>query len=631
MISSTSVDRILQTVRVEDVVSDFVKLRKRGVNLLGLCPFHNEKTPSFTVSPVKGIYKCFGCGKSGGAVNFIMDIESISYPDALRYLASKYNIEIEETEQTESEKRIKDDRESLHIVLSAAQKFFSNELENGNQGKTIAMPYFRERGLLNKTIQQFQLGWSINEKDAFANWAITNGYNKELILKAGLAIEKEDGTLLDRFRERVMFPIHNPSGKIAGFGGRILRSHTKEAKYINSPETEVYNKSRILYGYYQARKAIRQNDSCVLVEGYMDVLSMHQAGVEYVVASSGTSLTEEQLSLIKRQTDHVIFFFDGDEAGKKAAVRALEMALQLEMNPRVAVLPPEHDPDSFAKVNDKEAIEDFLKNESLDFLNFQLSLLPEDTFKDPVRKTEAVRNLLKSIVLIKDSLKTAFYIKELGKKVDLEEQLLYEELRRLQIGHIRKQNNTEDPQLPKKEAVRQEAKPQINWQERYIIKMLLQFWDKPFEEEENVGKHITERLEDIEWKDPYCEIIFNKYYHSLREGFPMPQWQEFLKEETGKELQEFVSNLLVEAHSLSPNWQKLLGRPVDAPGDNISVEINNCLLHLELRKIQYLIGLNREEMKTTQDEEGVSELLELDKHLSEMKKKIAAELGLILL
>ncbi|MDQ3072248.1 MAG: DNA primase, partial [Bacteroidota bacterium] len=364
----------MHATQIEEVIGDFLHLKKRGANLLGLCPFHDEKTPSFTVSPSKEIFKCFGCGKAGNSVAFIMEHEQFTYPEALRYLAAKYNIEIEET-RSEVALEQQTQRESLHIVLAGAQKYFADLMKEDGEGKDVGLAYFKERRLSTATLQDFGLGWSPTGRDTFTQWALKSGYQREYIVNTGLAIETESGVLLDRFRERVMFPIYNLTGKVIGFGGRIVRSNAKEAKYINSPETEVYNKSTALYGLSQAKKVLRQQDSCILVEGYMDVLTMYQAGITNVVASSGTSLTEDQLRLIKRFTNNLTLFFDGDDAGRKAAMRAIDMALSQEMNVKIALLPKEEDPDTFTRDKGTDEIRRYLTENAFGFIQFKTQYL----------------------------------------------------------------------------------------------------------------------------------------------------------------------------------------------------------------------------------------------------------------
>jgi DNA primase len=631
MISPESVDRIINAARIEEVVSDYVKLRKRGINLLGLCPFHNEKTPSFTVSPVKGIFKCFGCGKSGNSVGFIMEHEHMTYPEALRYLAGKYHIDIEESAPDPALQQQQSERESQYILLAAAQKFFADQLWNTEEGKTIGLSYFKERDLSNKTIEEFGLGWGPIDRQALTAWAEKNSYSKELLIKTGLSVEGREGQYFDRFHERVMFPIHNLSGKVIGFGGRIIRSNDKVAKYINSPETEIYNKSKSVYGMFQAKKAIRQQDSAILVEGYMDVLSMHQAGLENVVASSGTSLTEDQLGMIKRFTDNVIFLFDGDEAGKKASVRALDMALGLEMNPRVVTLPAEHDPDSFARAHDQDYIQDYLQKEGKDFLFFRLSLLTPEQREDPLKKAAAARELLEAILLLKDNLKRAFYIKEIEKALGLDERFLYEELRRMQIGNYRKELQENKDQIPMPlppmpQQPVQDYRPVK--QERHIIKLLLQFGKNEWMGEQPVAEHILAELEEIELEDEDCRKILEYYLEMYNNGI-VPEPAHFLNTEDTK-LQQTVINLLEEKHVLNERWTEFIGRPIPGPEDNYRSEVRFSLLHLKLRKIQQLILENQKQLKSAPEEE-VEVLLLVKRELDALKQQIGKELGAIIL
>jgi DNA primase len=628
MISPESVDRIINAARIDEVVSDFVKLRKRGVNMLGLCPFHNEKTPSFTVSPVKGIFKCFGCGKSGNSVGFIMEHENLGYPDALRYLAQKYNIDIEESTPDPEHLQKQSERESQYILLAAAQKFFAHELLNSQEGKTIGLSYLRERELSDKTIADFGLGWAPIQRNSLTLWAEKNAHSAELLVKTGLCAEGREGGLYDRFHERVMFPIYNLSGKVTGFGGRIIRSDSKEAKYINSPETEIYNKSQSLYGFFQAKKAIRQQDAAVLVEGYMDVLSLHQAGIENAVASSGTSLTEEQLRLIKRFTENVTFFFDGDEAGRKASIRAIDMALSLEMNPRVASLPSEHDPDSFARAFDKEYIENFLAREGKDFLQFRLSLTPPEERQDPLKKATLARELLESVLRLKDQLQRAFYIKEIEKTLGLEEKFLYEELRRMQISHYRAEHKEEItiPSPPSRPII--EPFTGSTTQERQIIKLLIRFGSQMMDEESTVAAHILNEVNELELEDPVCRQVVEIFNNSIEEGF-IPHEEIFLQN-PDTALQQSMINLLSERHVLNDRWKEFIGRPVPGPEDNFRTEIRYVLLHLRLRKIQQLITDNQKELKESTPE-GTEMLLLVKKELDNLKLEIGRELGTIIL
>ena len=390
MIPQDTIMSILDTVRIEEVVGDFVSLKRRGANLIGVCPFHKEKTPSFIVSPAKGIFKCFGCGKAGDSVRFIMEHEHYSYPEALRFLAQKYGIIIEEKEQTPEEMVAQNERERMFNVNSFAQQYFSSIMKTDDEGLAIGMSYFRERGFRDAIIDKFQLGYCLNQRDAFIQHAIKNGYSKELLLKVGLASGNEERTY-DKYQGRVIFPIHNLTGKVIGFGARILSGDKTKAKYLNSPESEIYNKSQTLYGIYFAKSEISRLDNCILVEGYADVLSMHQAGIENTVASSGTSLTTEQIRLISRYTKNVTVLYDGDSAGIHAALRGTDMILEEGMNVRIVVLPPDEDPDSFVQHNPIEVVRDYIANNAKDFISFKTQLLLKDAQNDPIKRAEVLK------------------------------------------------------------------------------------------------------------------------------------------------------------------------------------------------------------------------------------------------
>jgi DNA primase len=403
LIPKFTIDKIIDAARVEDVIGDFITLKKRGSNLLGLCPFHGEKSPSFTVSPAKGIYKCFGCSKSGTAVNFIMDHESLSYPEALKYLANKYGIEVVEKEVTNEEKAQQNEKESLYIVMQYAQKYFTDLLLNDDLGRSIGLGYFTERGFSQATIDKFQLGYSSDERRKFSETAVKNSYKPEYLVKTGMSILSNnhvDGNpitvtdIFDRYTGRVMFPIHNITGKVIGFGGRILTNDKKQAKYINSPQTDIYDKSKTLYGLFQAKKTIIQEDTCFLVEGYTDVISMHQSGIENVVASSGTSLTVEQIKLIHRFTKNITILYDGDLAGIKASFRGIDLILEEGMNVRVLLFPDGDDPDSYSKKVTNDEFKAFIKSNSKDFIAFKTSLLYQEAENDPIKRAELIKDIV---------------------------------------------------------------------------------------------------------------------------------------------------------------------------------------------------------------------------------------------
>ncbi len=445
MIDQATIDRILDAAQIVDVVSEFVTLRKRGVNYVGLCPFHNEKTPSFSVSPAKGLCKCFSCGKGGNVVHFIMEHEQMSYYEALKYLAKKYGIEIKERELTNEEKAAQSTRESMFVVNNFARDYFHDTLKNNPEGRSIGMSYFRQRGFRDDIIEKFQLGYSVESRDAFAKEGIKKGYQKEFMVKTGLCLESEDGRLYDRFWGRVMFPVHTLSGKVVAFGGRVLSSQTKKVtmKYVNSPESEIYHKSNELYGIFFAKQSIVKQDRCFLVEGYTDVISMHQSGIENVVASSGTSLTPGQIRLIHRFTNNITVLYDGDMAGIKASIRGIDMLLEEGMNIKVCLLPDGDDPDSFARKHNATEFQDFIQKNESDFIRFKTNLLMEEAGKDPIKRAELIADIVRSISVIPEAIVRDVYIKECGSSLHVEDKLLVSEVAKLRENQAIKQAERE--------------------------------------------------------------------------------------------------------------------------------------------------------------------------------------------
>ena len=439
MIDRKTIEQIMDVAKVEEVVGDFVALRKRGVNMIGLCPFHNEKTPSFTVSPAKNLWKCFGCGKGGKPVHFIMEHEQLSYPDALRWLAKKYHIEIKERELTDEEKREESIRESLFIINQYALQFFTETLHTTEEGKAIGMNYFRNRGLREETIKKFCLGYSPERRDTFAKTAVAAGYNAELIAKTGVCYSTEDGRLQDRFWGRVIFPVHTISGKVVAFGGRVLQTNAKAAKYVNSPESEIYHKSDHLYGLYFAKQAIMQKDRCILVEGYLDVISMYQAGIQNVVASSGTSLTIGQIRLIHRFTNNVTLLYDGDNAGIKASIRGIDMLLEEGMNINVVLLPDGEDPDSYAQSHSTDEVEEYIERNKVDFIKFKTNLLMSEVGDDPIRRAGLIGDVVKSIAVIPNEILRSEYIKKCSDMLNVAEQLLVKETAKIRMKRAEEQ------------------------------------------------------------------------------------------------------------------------------------------------------------------------------------------------
>lgn len=431
MISKQTIDKIFSTIRVEEIVGEYVQLKRAGSNYKGLSPFHEEKSPSFVVSPSKQIWKDFSTGKGGTAISFLMEIENFTYPEALRHAAKKYGIEIEEDQREFSEeaKNAQSERDLLYKIHEVANDYFQNFLWEAEEGKSIGLAYFRERELKDDIIKKFQLGYSPEKKNAFTAYALEKGYSKEILEKSGLSIFPENAPNgIDRFRERVIFPIHSFSGRVLGFGARILKNNVKTAKYLNSPETEIYHKSNVLYGLNQSKQAISRKNVCLLVEGYMDVISLHLSGIENVVASSGTSLTTEQIKLIKRLTENVTILFDGDNAGIKASFRSIDMLLTEGMNIRVLLFPEGDDPDSFARKHPQDYVEKFIENEAMDFIDFKAEILLKEAGGDPIKKAEAIRNIVKSVGFVQNALKREVYLKEVSNKFGLSEQSLFNEL-----------------------------------------------------------------------------------------------------------------------------------------------------------------------------------------------------------
>lgn len=453
VIDQFTIDRIIDAAQIVEVVSDFVSLRKRGVNYTGLCPFHDEKSPSFSVSPSKGICKCFSCGKGGNSVHFIMEHEQLSFYEALKYLGKKYNIEIVEKELNDEQKQAQSDRESMFIMNGYAQQYFTKTLYENPDGIAIGLAYFRERGFRDDIIKKFQLGYSLDRRDAFSQEAMRNGYKKEYLVKTGLTLENDAQQLTDRFRGRVMFPVHSLSGKIVAFGGRILKKDEKMAKYLNSPESTIYHKSNELYGIYLAKQAIVKNDRCFLVEGYTDVLSMHQTGIENVVASSGTALTPGQIRMIHRFTPNITVIYDGDAAGIKASIRGIDLLLKEGMNIKVLLLPDGEDPDSFSKKQNATSFNEYIKQNEVDFIRFKTKLLLDDAGRDPIKRAGLITDIVNSIALIPEEIVRSVYTKECSQILEIDEKVLMNQLNKLNLAELEREsarinNQREEPQEP---------------------------------------------------------------------------------------------------------------------------------------------------------------------------------------
>src|SRR5690554_3235135 len=493
MISRQTIDRIFSAARVEDVIGDFVSLKRAGSNLKGFSPFTDEKTPSFMVSPAKQIWKDFSTGKGGNVVTFLMEHEQFTYPEALRWLAKKYNIEIEEDrEQTDEQKEELKQRESLFIVSEFAKKYFEEQLFETEEGQNVGLSYFKERGFTKQTIEKFELGYSPAKRNAFTEAAEKKGFGKNILEASGLSIYKDSDFGIDRFRERVIFPIHSFSGRVLGFGGRILRSDIKAAKYLNSPESDIYQKSKILYGIYQSKQAILKENECLLVEGYTDVISLHQAGIENVVASSGTALTPDQIRLIKRLTPNVIILYDGDAAGIRASFRGIDLILEQELNVKVLLFPNGEDPDSFAQKHSSEEIRTYIEENATDFIRFKAGILLEEAKDSPVKKAELIRDIIHSISLIPNIIQRELYIQETSKIMDVREEVLFKELgqniqrKQKEDREKKKREKSSAPmQVVKEEVLTVNSRQVI---EEELIRLLLQYGDLVVELKDEQGE-----------------------------------------------------------------------------------------------------------------------------------------------
>ena len=663
MIPKDTVDKIIETARVEDVVGDFITLKKRGANLLGLCPFHGEKSPSFTVSPAKGIYKCFGCGKAGNSVNFIMEHESLSYPEALRYLAAKYNIEIVEKEITPEEKAQITEKESLYIVTNYAQKYFTDNLWNTDEGKSVGLSYFRERGFTDEIIKKFQLGFSFEDRRAFSKAAIAAAYKPEYLVKTGLSILSDkhvDGQpitindIFDRYTGRVIFPIHNGTGKVIGFGGRILNSDKKFAKYINSPQTDIYDKSKVLYGLYFAKKQITQEDNCYLVEGYTDVTSMHQAGIENVVASSGTSLTVDQIRLIHRFTNNITILYDGDVAGIKASFRGIDLILEEGMNVKVLLFPDGDDPDSYSKKVSGDDLRAFIKKNSLDFIKFKTNLLFEEARHEPVKKAALVKDIIESIAIVPDAITRNGYITECSHILQVDEQTLVFQVKATRDKKIVKknfqpeatpvetQNYSENTNQEVKDDLQKLLDADLNpftQQEKNLVRLLLLYGTNLIEiqhlneDNENVtvevsvAEFILNELEqdELSFMDSTYQMFLYEFMLQIK-GENIPNADYFVKHKN-PQLAQTTINLISSNDQLSERWGKKHNIMVAHETDNIKKSVNHDLFIYKEKRLQKLLRDEKEKLRTASSDEEIQTILISVQRLDALKARVNKLLG----
>lgn len=627
-INQTSLEEIKSRIDIEEVVSDFVSLKRKGQNLWACCPFHDEKTPSFSVAPAKGIYKCFGCGKAGDAIEFVKEIEGLTYLQAMQYLGKKYGIQLEEEEETPEEIARQNARESLFITLNYARDYFHDLLLNHSEGRSIGLSYLKERGYNEQVIKDFELGYSLDAWDGLIKKASDKGFLKETLKAAGLVIEK-DGRHYDRFRGRVIFPIHNITGKVIGFGARTLKSD-QGAKYINSPETEVYQKSKVLYGLHQARNSIRQQDNCYLVEGYTDVISLHLSGIPNVVSSSGTSLTDDQIKLIKRYTNNITVLFDGDTAGIKASLRGIDMILESGAHVRVVEFPESEDPDSYARKLGTDQFQKFLETDSNDFITYKTQLFLKEAQDDPIARVDTIKEVVGTIAKIPDALQRAIYIKECSTQLEVDESLLVNELNKVRLKASR--GAARMPELPIEELLPTEAvEPKelpdtIARQERESIRLLLNYGDHQLEDGTVLHQYFFNELEDVDFKsDLYKEIMELIRQHVDQHGtIDHKRLMDQSSDETRKE----IIDLITQRYEISNLWMDRFKIHVPTEEEILPSVVFSNLLRLKYRMIKKLIAENKEELKNASSEDQYK-LLQVDVALKNSRNQLAKQLGII--
>jgi DNA primase len=631
MIPKETIDLIFETARVEEIVGDFVALKKRGVNYIGNCPFHNEKTPSFTVSPTKGIYKCFGCGKGGNSINFVMEIEHFNYPEALKFVAKKYNIEIEEEELTSEQVERSNEKDSLFIVSNFANDYFQDMLWNTEEGKAVGLSYFKERGFTEETIKKFELGYNPKAKDAFSQAALKKAYDKEVLVASGLSlINESSGQIVDRFKERTMFPIQSYSGRTLGFGGRAFNPNAK-AKYLNSPETLIYHKSKVLYGLNFAKNAIGKEGLCYIVEGYTDVISMHQSGIENVVSASGTALTLEQIKLINRLAQSVVLLFDGDNAGIKATYKSINMILKEGMNVKIAAFPEGDDPDSFSKKLSTEDFQHFLNKEAIDFIDYKINISQLNSISDPTKITAIKRDIIESISCIPDSLNRSQYCKTYSRKLDIPEETLLNEVAKARASvssftpsNIKAQS-TPSTQNKKKEKLSSTGK--LFKLEEEVLRILINYGNETFtidEEQESVAALIISDLEadNIAFTHPEFNEMYNEIITVIEERgiIDLQYFINHQKQEVSKKAIDLMSN----PHSISNNWVDKHKIYTGRENEKMRKTTEKAVLSLKKGHVDKKIKDLQQKIKEGSiDTEGIKLL----SHLTQIKTQIAKSLG----
>ncbi len=637
MISQETIQQILSRIDIIEIVGGFVRLKKRGINYIGLCPFHNEKTPSFTVSPTKEIYKCFGCGRSGNSVSFLMEHEKYSYVEALRWLAAKYNVEIEETGETPEQRIGQQVAESLHLINAFAQKYFTDLLFNDEEGRSVGLSYLKERGLREDIITRFQLGYSLRSKDAFAVTAIKSQYNPEYLQKAGLIVVKE-GNTYDNYRGRIIFPVHNQSGKVIGFGARVIGKADKSPKYINTPENEIYVKSRLLYGMYFARHAIGKADECFLVEGYTDVISLHQAGIENTVASGGTSLTVDQLRLIKKHTENLTILYDGDAAGVKAALRGLDLAIEEGLNVKLVLLPDNEDPDSYVTRYGAARLSEFIHANKKDFILFQLDILMKESSGDPAGKSAVVNTIAETIARInkvEDFTRQQDYIRQSAALLKIDESGLHHLVNKIirdKIGRSETKSAYTEPLAVEEKIATDDiltliSSDEIN--EKALVRCMLEFGLKSTADGRTVAQLVFDEINNhLLVDDPELQQIIDTYQTWYNAGL-QPTAKNFLYHED-QQLSAKVVGIVDFPYELSPNWKQHFEGKIRTREELFLEDINSTLIYLKLRKIKKLIEENQRDLQSSTDPREQVILIQTHEHLKQMQREILLPLGTVI-
>lgn len=642
-ISKLTTDKVKERVDIVEVIGDYVPLKKKGQNMWACCPFHGEKTPSFSLSPAKQIYKCFGCGKAGDPIQFVMDIEGIGFQEAIRQLAGKYGIEVEEEANLSPEQNLEQsERESLFIAVNFAKDFFVKNLDT-EEGKSIGLSYFKERGFTPQIIQKFDLGYALDGWDHFLKAAKSAGYQEEILLKAGLILQKdgEPERLYDRFRNRVTFAIHNVSGKPIGFGARILTKDKNQPKYINSPETPIYHKSDVLYGMFQAKKVIRDQDNCYLVEGYTDVVSLHLSGIENVVASSGTSLTDGQIKMIRRFTNQVTVLYDGDSAGIKASLRGIDLLLEGGLNVKAVVFPDGEDPDSYSRKVGSQAFQEYLKANSRDFIGFKIGLYQDEIEKDPIRKAGIIREVVQSIGKIPDPIIRSVYAKEASGLLGIEEEILHAELNKILIKTQKDQFERAKEEKAIEESIEDllplpvevGTEDHLLAQERETMRLLLNYGGQKLDEQElHFCQYILAEIADVSFQTPVYQKMLLIYRESVELG-NVPTDELFLNHGDAEIRQEAIA-LITQRHEVSTHWKDKFQIFIQLESDDLANTAFKSILRLKRRLLQKLMEeamSNIKEAEQQQLEEGkMRELLELYLELKNFKLKIDKELGIVI-